>query len=111
MVFLTTVRQAPFRLIRVWLLLCSRKPDRLARQKLEIKTEQISWWQSAGYLGSLLNSSADTKISLGSGRFHLEGETTVADAETLFIEGGSGSLVGSGALKAAYLKFDAEATD
>ena len=46
------------------------------------------------------------------GRFHLEGETTVADAETLFIKGGGGTgskLVGSGALKAAYVKFDADA--
>ena len=70
----------------------------------------ITVMDDGGYLGSLLSSSADITMTLGTGRFHLEGETTVADAETLFIEGGSGSLVGSGALKAAYLKFDAEAT-
>ena len=86
-------------MIRVWLLLCSRKPDRLARQKLEIKTEQISWWKADGYLGSLLNSSADVTITLGDGRFQLDGETTVADAETLFIKGG-----GSDGVKAGWFR-------
>ena len=66
--------------------------------------------ETIGYLGSLLSSSANVSISLGSGVFHLEGETTVADAETLFIKGGAGVLVGSGALKAANVQFDAAAT-
>ena len=41
----------------------------------------------SAHLGSLLNSSANITITLGSRTFLLDGETTVADADTLFIEG------------------------
>ena len=66
-----------------------------------------------GYLGSLLNSSANITITLGAGEFGLGGETTVADADTLFIvdrstadqDGERSVLSGSGALKAAYVQF------
>ena len=60
-----------------------------------------------GRLGSLLNSSANITINLGSRTFHLEGETTVADADTLFIKrtDALSVLSGSGALKAAYVQF------
>ncbi len=62
----------------------------------------------SAHLGSLLNSSANIMITLGSATFRLDGETTVADADTLFIEGIDplGVLSGSDALKAAYVRFN-----
>ena len=62
----------------------------------------------SAHLGSLLNSSANITITLGANTFRLDGETTVADADTLFIGGSDAQSVlsGSGALKAAYMQFN-----
>ena len=61
----------------------------------------------SAHLGSLLNSSANIMITLGSATFRLDGETTVADADTLFIRrtDPQSVLSGSDALKAAYVHF------
>ena len=62
----------------------------------------------SAHLGSLLNSSANITITLGTDTLRLDGETTVAEADTLKILGSDplGVLSGSDALKAAYVWFN-----